>query len=182
MSTSWENKFSNWTKPPSDTEEKKLNQAESMVRDAIRDNTYLKEKNIEVFGQGSYANNTNVRLNSDIDICVRLMDTFYFDLPDGMSREDFNIGPGTNRYSDFKNNIEQALVDKFGRNEVKRGNKAITIVGNSSRIEADVIATFEYRRYLKNGSYHSGTKFYPDNGGEIENWPKQHISNGITKT
>jgi hypothetical protein len=181
MSTEWENKFSNWTKPPSDTEENKLTNAETMVRDAIKADPNLKDQDIEIFGQGSYANNTNVRLNSDIDICVRLMSTFYFDLPEGMTREDFNIADGTHTYSDFKDNLEKAFVNKFGRSDVKRGNKAITIIGNTNRVEADVIPTFEQRRYSKNGSYHSGTKFFPDNGGTIENWPKQHISNGIDK-
>jgi len=181
MSTEWETKFSNWIKPPSDTEENKLTNAETMVRDAIQAEHDLKGKNIEIFGQGSYANNTNVRLNSDIDICVRLMDTFYFDLPEGMTREDLNIGYGTDTYSEFKDNVEKALVNKFGRSDVKRGNKAITITENTNRGGADVIATFEQRRYLNNGEYHSGTKFYPDNGGKIENWPKQHIANGIDK-
>ena len=181
MSTEWENKFNNWTKPPSDTEENKLTNAETMVRDAIKADPDLKDKNIEIFGQGSYANNTNVRLNSDIDICVRLMNTFYFDLPEGMTREDFDIGDGTDTYSDFKDNLEKTLVNKFGRSDVKRGNKAIIIIGNTNRVEADVIATFEQRRYSKNGRYHSGTKFFPDNGWTIENWPKQHISNGIDK-
>lgn len=39
-----------------------------MVKEAINEDEKLKLKAIEIFGQGSYANNTNVRLNSDIDI------------------------------------------------------------------------------------------------------------------
>lgn len=181
MSQAWENKFSNWTKPPSDTEESKLSNAEQMIKDAIADYPSLANKNIEIFGQGSYANNTNVRLNSDIDICVRLMDTFYYDLPDETSEEDFDIGPGTNTYSDFKDAVEAAMVKKFGRSDVDRGNKAITIAENSYRVEADVVPTFEQRRYNKNKTYLSGTQFYPDNGGVVKNWPKQHIENGINK-
>ncbi|MBN4081173.1 nucleotidyltransferase [Caldithrix abyssi] len=181
MSQKWENKLTNWTKPPSDTEENKLTTAENMIRDAIKAHPSLVNKTIEIFGQGSYANNTNVRLNSDIDICVRLMDTFYYDLPEGKTKEDFNIGPGTNNYSDFKNDVEFALVNKFDRNDVHRGNKAITIKGNSYRVEADVVPTFEQRRYSANGSYLSGTRFYPDRGSVMKNWPKQHIENGINK-
>ncbi len=181
MSQEWENKFSNWTKPPSDTEENKLSNAESMIRDTINDYPNLASKTIEIFGQGSYANNTNVRLNSDIDICVRLMDTFFYDLPDGKTKEDFNIGSSTTNYSDFKNDVESAMVKKFGRSDVDRGNKAITIKGNSYRVEADVVPTFEQRRYNENGTYLSGTQFNPDNGGVVKNWPKQHIKNGITK-
>jgi hypothetical protein len=181
MSQSWENKFSNWTKPPSDTEENKLSNAEQMIKDAIADYPSLANKDIKIFGQGSYANNTNVRLNSDIDICVRLMDTFYYDLPDDMTKADFNIGTGTNTYFDFKDDVEAAMVKKFGRSDVDRGNKAITIAENSNRVEADVVPTFEQRRYNKNKTYLSGTQFYPDNGGIVKNWPKQHIENGINK-
>jgi len=73
------------------------------------------------------------------------------------------------------------MVDKFGQKEVKRGNKAIKILGNTNRVEADVVATFEHRRYSKNKTFKSGTGFDTDDYDRIQNWPKQHISNGITK-
>lgn len=60
--------LTNWTKPPSDSEQSKLERSERMVRDAISADEKLKTKSTETFGQGSYANNTNVRLNSDIDM------------------------------------------------------------------------------------------------------------------
>ena len=59
-----------WTKPPSETEQIKLENSERMVREAISSDEKLKQKSTETFGQGSYANNTNVRLNSDIDINI----------------------------------------------------------------------------------------------------------------
>lgn len=71
----------NWTKPPSDSEETKLSNSERMVKEAINEDPTLSSKSTEVFGQGSYANDTDVRLNSDIDINVRYTGGFYYDLP-----------------------------------------------------------------------------------------------------
>ena len=76
-----EETLTNWTKPPSDTEETKLSNSERMVKDAINEDPKLSGMGTEVFGQGSYANDTNVRLNSDIDINVRYTDAFYYDIP-----------------------------------------------------------------------------------------------------
>lgn len=177
---SWGKTFNSWRKPPSNSEEEKLNNAVRMVKEAIRTDENLKNKNIEIFGQGSYPNNTNIKLNSDVDVNIRLMDTFFLDLPEGKTREDFGITDGTHSYSDFKNDVEKALIAKFGK-DVKRKNKCITILGNSYRVEADVVPTFEYRRYKTDGKYDSGTKFKSDSNKWVNNWPKQHIDNGIQK-
>ncbi|NYT27664.1 MAG: nucleotidyltransferase domain-containing protein [Candidatus Thiodubiliella endoseptemdiera] len=40
-----------------------------------------------MFVQGSYANNTNVRANSDIDICIMLKDTFSAEYPNGLTKK-----------------------------------------------------------------------------------------------
>ncbi|MCK9452680.1 MAG: nucleotidyltransferase [Bacteroidales bacterium] len=177
-----EQTLTNWTKPPSDTEQTKLENSERMVRDAISADEKLKQKSTETFGQGSYANNTNVRLNSDIDINVRYTGGFYFDLPKDKTREDFGITPTSYTFSEFKDDVENALVTKFGRNDVKRKDKCITIIGNSYRIETDVVPTWNYRRYAENGTFVLGAKFFTDSlNKEVVNFPKQHIQNGIDK-
>lgn len=171
-----------WTKPPSDTEATKLSNSERMVKEAISNDEKLKEKSTETFGQGSYANDTNVRLNSDIDINVRYTGGFYFDLPSGKKRGDFGLNtPSEYSFSEFKNDVENALVNKFGRADVKRKDKCITIVGNTYRVETDVVPTWNYRRYYENGRYDLGAKFWADSGKGIINFPKQHIENGKAK-
>src|SRR5688572_22882127 len=65
-----EETLSGWTRPASETEENKLTNAERLVREAISEHNKLNKISIRIFGQGSYANDTNVRLNSDIDINV----------------------------------------------------------------------------------------------------------------
>ena len=39
-------------------------------------------KDLDVFLQGSYGNDTNVYAESDVDVVIRLDDTFYTDLSD----------------------------------------------------------------------------------------------------
>jgi hypothetical protein len=173
--------FDTWRKPPSDSEEQKLSNANRMVKEAIAADPKLQKMKIEVFGQGSYANDTNVRLNSDIDINVCLLDTFYYSLPDGMTKEDFGFSGSSYSFEEFKDLVEGALVSKFGRSEVVRNDKCITVKANSNRIEADVVPTFEFRRYKKGNGYDKGTKFRTDGGNYITNYPKQHIDNAIQK-
>ncbi|QBQ56005.1 nucleotidyltransferase [Nitrosococcus wardiae] len=177
-----EDTLSNWTKPPSDSEETKLSNSERMIRKAINEDPVLSDKSTEVFGQGSYANDTNVRLNSDIDINVRYTGGFYFNLPEGISREDFGLtSPSEYSLNEFKNDVYTALVRKFGTDSVQRKNKCLTVLGNSYRVETDVVPTWNYRRYNKSGGYVLGAKLKADSGESVVNYPKQHIENGKQK-
>ena len=180
-----EDTLTGWTKPPSDSEQTRLETSERMVREAINEDEKLSKKSTETFGQGSYANDTNVRLNSDIDINVRYTGGYYFDLPKDKTEADMGIdkdGPSDYSFREFKNDVEAALVKKFGRDQVKRNDKCITIKGTAQRIQTDVVPTWNYRRYNENKTYVLGAKFIPDNSYiGIVNFPKQHIENGIKK-
>ncbi|RQO40167.1 nucleotidyltransferase [Chryseobacterium sp. KBW03] len=180
-----EDTLTSWTKPPSETEQTKLENSERMVREAINDDPKLKTKSTETFGQGSYANDTNVKLNSDIDINVRYTGGFYFELPENTTETDIGLdklGSAAYTFKEFKDDVENALVRKFGRSEVVRNDKCITIKENTYRIQTDVVPTWNYRRYNKNGTFVLGAKFFPDNSAwGIVNFPKQHIQNAINK-
>jgi len=172
----------NWTKPPSDSEETKLSNSERMVKDAIKEDPKLSGMGTEVFGQGSYANDTNVRLNSDIDINVRYTDGFYYYMPPEITKEELGLTiPDTYSVEEFKNDVEVALVRKFDRSSVVRKNKCLTVLGNTYRVETDVVPTWNYRRYDKSYNYVLGAKLRADGGGDVENYPKHHIDNGKTK-
>jgi len=189
MNSGWEDFFKTWAKPLSDTEQQKCDNAVRMVRDAINNDNKLSNKNIEVFAQGSYRNNTNVRQDSDVDVCVCLMDVCFADysMCKGLSDRMVGLSSSNYTYGEFKNAVEKALVEKFGRASVKRGNKAFDIHANTYRVDADVVPCIEHRRYtgekVYDGSYYylSGTKFLPDNGGSVINWPQQHYENGVAK-
>lgn len=185
MSRDWETVLRSWSNPPSNSEEQRCENADRMVRDAITKFGGFQTRKVDTIPQGSYNNNTNVRLNSDVDICVRSTDTFFYELPQGMTKEQSGISEATYHYPQFKNEVETALVDKFGRTAVKRGNKAFDIDENTYHIAIDIVACFEYRYYYKNSNntldYISGVKFISDDGRETINYPRQHHEKGVSK-
>lgn len=189
MNRDWETIFRNWSKPSSDTEQQKCDNAVRMIREAIKEDTALSPKNIEVFAQGSYRNNTNVRQDSDVDICVCLMDVFFADysMSGGLTAQYIGNYDTNYTYNEFKNSVEKTLVTKFGSTSVKRGNKAFDIHANTYRVDADVVACFEHRRYTGRKNYDgtfyylSGTEFRPDSDWRVINWPQQHYENGVAK-
>lgn len=176
-----------WSKGPGQTEADKCANAERAVRKAVKADDNLAALDISVFAQGSYRARTNVRQNSDVDICVRYNSTFFTDYPKGMSRETVGNSPGTMDFSDFKDMVQDALEDYFGKSGVTRGNKAFDVHANTYRIDADVVPTFEHRRYTgrQNGDgsfeYLSGVAFNPDRGARIVNWPQQTYDNGVER-
>lgn len=172
-----------WTNPPSDSEEAKLQTAERMVYEAINADVTLNWRAIKVFCQGSYANDTNIRLDSDIDVNINYTGAFYYDLPYGKRKEDFGLtGNCSYSYEQFKNNVESALVTRFGRQNVKRKNKCLTVKENTYRAEIDVVPTWKHRRYNNVGSYAEGVVLFADKDGDkVINYPLQHIENGKKK-
>lgn len=168
--------------PPSNAEETKLQNAERLVREAISEDAKLSTKNIQIFGQGSYANDTNVRLNSDIDINVRYMGAYYYDLPEGATEANYGLGTtSTYSYAEFRRDVENALVNKFSRREVTNNDKCLTIEECDTRVEADVVPTFNYRLYRSTTNITEGVKFISNKGSIIRNFPLQHIENGKQK-
>jgi hypothetical protein len=169
----------------SDTEKDRREHAESMIRDAISASSVLAQKKIKVFAQGSYRNNTNIPQESDVDICVVYYGAFFYDTHSvpNFSDQAAGITPGTYAYRDFKNDVEKALVAKFGRNAVRRGDKAFDVSETSYRVDADIVAAFEHRRYTSQTNYVQppGTEFFADSGEDIINWPEPHYTNGVAK-
>ena len=66
--SSWNDRLTHWERPASDSEEVHIQRAASMVRFALTENTWLRNEGVAVSAQGSYFNNTNVRLESDMDL------------------------------------------------------------------------------------------------------------------
>jgi hypothetical protein len=179
---SWEDTFQSWAQGPSTTESEKAKNAENVICDALNSDSELAKMDILVFAQGSYKNRTNVRQNSDVDICILNRDHLFTDLPANTKREDFGLVAGSLRYDDFKNKVGQALIKAFGASGVTRGNKAFDVHANSYRLDADVVPALEHRRYTGNGQdYNKGIEFRPDNGGRIINWPDHTYDNGVAK-
>jgi hypothetical protein len=171
-----------WATAPGQTEQTKCDNAVTAVRKAIDANNSLLRRNIRVFAQGSYCNRTNVRQDSDVDVCVRCAETMFYDIPPGTSPADFNFTvPAAYPYPQFKNDVGSALTTYFVKGQVVRGNKAFDIRENTYRIAADAVPCFTYKNFSLTGPPLEGVAFVPDNGQRIVNWPDQNYANGVAK-
>lgn len=195
--------------PLSETEDKKCKNAIGMVRDALKvlgftddskpiskiySDTYaysiemrstLGFRKVKLFIQGSYANNTNVRTQSDVDIAVVQEETFQPEYRPGISGKDYSFSIASTPMKSFKDEVEEALVNKFGK-DVERKNKSIKIHGNTYRKDADSVPCMRYRDYRIDynndaNNYIGGIYINADDGTRIINYPEQHIENGRKK-
>lgn len=181
-----EETFKHWKRAASESEEQRISNAIRIIKDAISKSEELNDLDIEVFVQGSYANNTNVRAESDVDICIMLGDTFYSEYPKGLTRDDYGFTPGSNKFETYRENIYRALINHFGYENLKPGNKSIKIRSNSYRVDADAVPCFQYRNYKYPKSkdpknYVEGVKFFSRAGETVVNYPKIHVQNGKRK-
>ena len=190
MADSWEDTLRKWKNPPSENEKSKRNRTEAQIREALESHDFLDSPKFSVYAKGSYANNTNVRLDYDVDIAVECKEFFYSDLignPGGISdKYDLDIVPYSGGYTkdQFKSDVELA----FGRKAVERGTIALRVRENKTTLPADVVPCFEYRRihsvkYPFDGSYDhaEGHCVFPKGGSKIKNYPKSQKVNGTAK-
>lgn len=156
------------------------------IQKVLNDSTspyYLKD--FSIFLQGSYGNDTNVYRDSDVDVVIRLNQTYYADTnslaPDAKANYGRALNLATYQYSDFKADVLAWLQKKFGA-DVKPGSKAIAIKGSGKRRDADVLVCAQHRRYQSastgvDAQYDEGIVFWTNDGTEIVNFPKQHSEN-----
>ena len=146
-------------------------------------------KDVEVFLQGSYGNNTNIYAESDVDVVIRLDDTFYTDLSELSANDralyDAQRTPATYSYDTFKADVIEALKKAFGDDFVHEGPKAVWVKPSGNRRSADVIVSTKHRRYYRfrdrqDQRYDSGICFWSGHA-KIVNYPKQHSANCTVK-
>jgi hypothetical protein len=146
-------------------------------------------KKFGIFLQGSYGNDTNIFAESDVDVVIRLDESFYSDLSDLTDEEKAAhkaaFHAATYTHADFKRDVLSVLTSKYGAS-VSSGDKAISIDASGSRRKADVIVAAQFRRYSKfrsssDSAYVEGICFWNRNGERIANYPKQHSANLTTK-
>ncbi len=99
---SWKDQFRIWAKPPGQTEQNRYDNAVSSIRSVIRASGKLRDRGISVFTQGSYRNNTNVRADSDVDFGILCTDTFFYDLPECLTRESLGMSGAIYLYANLK--------------------------------------------------------------------------------
>lgn len=171
-----------WTKPSSDSEKDKQERAERMVKQAVRAHEPLADAGVVVFTKGSYANETNVKSDSDVDIAVKCTKLFYWEdhTPDAHTPGSGYTGEWTP--SKLRAELTAALKEMFGDEIDTSGSTAIHIAEMSSRVSIDVVPCFDFKHYFSETSWREGTKvFRSDNRSSIVNYPDQQLVNGRTK-
>lgn len=165
-------------------------QTYELIRTVLNDSgSPYYSKDFNIFLQGSYGNDTNVYRDSDVDIVVRLNQTYYADtkaLTEGAKRNyDNAFIQATYGYAYFKADVVAWLTKTFGK-DVVVGKKAIYIKGNGTRRDADVLVCTQHRRYRESSNgiddrFDEGICFWTNDGAEIINFPRQHAENCTTK-
>jgi hypothetical protein len=183
----WETWLKNSIGPASATEQVDAERTEKRIRRAIEADSRLKGK-VRIFVKGSYANNTNVRQDSDVDIAVEWNSWAYISRSNQAAKLSWaELGVTTAEHDldpvEYRRWVEEALVSAFGSSAVDTGGKkAITVSRGTSTLDADVVPCFRHKRYDDpNREPHIGIRLYPRNGGFIENWPEQNRINGNAK-
>ena len=74
--------FKSWGSAPGITEQEKMENTESSIRKAIKAHAKLSGMDISIIPQGSYKSKTNVKNDSDVDICVCL-NSLFWKIPSG---------------------------------------------------------------------------------------------------
>jgi hypothetical protein len=188
--TTWDETFTRWSKPPSETEEAKAGRAARMVRESLREHAALRDHNFDVVAVGSYRNNTNVRSASDVDLAAVLRSATYLGLPgDGsITRESLGLGVATYELPQFRADISRALRERFGSSDIAPGKLTLTVGEGSARLGADVTPYLGHRRYRAapvGGAVQTcdGIETRPSDepNRRIIQWPEQHYSAGVAK-
>lgn len=152
------------------------------IRNAIdKYNGWPTDVTKEVYLQGSYRNDTNIRGDSDVDVVIELTSIFWNNLT---TIEKGQLGFSTSTYTlqEFKNSVIDALTSYYGSSYIdSSGSKSIKVTANSGRLKADVVVCATYKYYENLRVRSQGITFWDSYSNQIINYPKIHIENGINK-
>jgi hypothetical protein len=160
------------------------------VQTALERGTRISSKSWDKFLQGSYANATNIRGDSDVDVVCRLDSIFHRDISQLSVNDRALYGSAfsdaTYSFADFKRDVTADLQDYYGRNLVVPGDNAVWVKAANGRLNADVIVCCQYRHYLEfrslsDQNYIEGITFWRSDGTQIINYPKRHRDSCTSK-
>ena len=162
------------------------------IRNALQNDAALRNRNFEVFLQGSYRNSTNIRGDSDVDVVAMLTDTYMpeYGALDAYTRSvvEGRSNSATYTHTDFRRDVLSAIRSAFPTHNVTEGGKSIKIPRTSNNIPADVVPCLEYRLYLPpksllgDASHIDGIWLWDvQRNHEVTSFPKHSYDNGVTK-
>lgn len=172
--------------PASPTEEQERDRTEKRIRDSISAATDI-PSTVRVYAKGSYANNTNVRRDADVDIAVEWNETIkvmtWGDTA-GMTPAQLGYTPVDEPVTtaEFRRRVERAMIGAFGSGPVDTTpDKHIGVAAGTNTLDADVVPCFALNRYDAPRLAHRGHRIFPKSGGFVDNYPGQNYDNGVAK-
>ncbi|RPE84869.1 hypothetical protein EDF28_0811 [Curtobacterium sp. PhB137] len=181
-----------WMSRSSPAEDDRMERAERMVRAAIDAHPAFVDYrgSIKVYPKGSYANRTNVRADSDVDVVVENQDLYYYEYfpRSDAPTPDPNAIPYRGRWDDeddWRSEVLAALQNAYGPAHVDTSGKVAITIDEvpGSRPSTDVVPSFEFRRFDSpdRRAPHVGSRVFSTDGKAIDNFPEQQRVNGIAK-
>lgn len=147
------------------------------------------DRTYSIFLQGSYANDTNIYADSDVDLVMRLTSVYYAETSNLTEAEQAaykrDFSPAQYSWTQFRQEVIQQLTSAYG-SAGQPGKKAVLVAGSGNRRDADVLPAAEFRRYSRyasatDRSFADGICFWLPDGTQIVNFPKQHSANCTAK-
>ncbi|TFV78289.1 nucleotidyltransferase [Blastococcus sp. CT_GayMR19] len=177
----------NWTQPGA---QDAAQATYASVKTALARSAAVQAYQPEVFLQGSYANHTNTRGDSDVDIVVMMKSAYMPDIgrltvPE-IVRYNAVSSPATTSVEGLRQAVTDALNSYYGYERVHPRNKCIRVDKQSGYVDADVVPAQQHRLYESFPAYGEprfieGISIQPLSGRRIVNYPKEHIKNGEAK-
>lgn len=185
MTRDWEAWLASASGPASPTENDKRDRTEERIRNAVRASEEI-PNDVRVYAKGSYANNTNVRRNADVDVAVEWRNTFKVDTwgdTAGMTAEQLDYTPADEPVlpAVFRAQVERAMTAAFGSQVDPAPDKHIGVTAGSGTLDADVVPCFSLHRYDAPRRHVEGHRLYPKSGGWVDNFPQQNYDNSVSK-
>ena len=164
--------LSSWSHHQAGTASK---QAHVSVRDALAAYDWPSEVKYEVFLQGSYKNDTNLRRDSDVDVVVRLASKLrprVALLTGEQLQEDGSHKAAYERWHSFRRHALKAMRARYG-DAVSSGRKSIKLAKGEIQADVDLVVTLSYKEGI--GLY------LPDERRWVVSYPQQHHQRGLKK-
>lgn len=179
------NKLNRWKTPPSPAEEVRLDRARRMVTNAVKQHPPFAGLGLIVEPKGSWANNTNVSSDSDMDIKVEFTRRVFQGPVDGMAVWDLYMQNGnySGRWTPEEFRRELGIALKGASSIVDDSHNVAFYVPSvpGSRPDTDVVPCFTYLYEPFGGASQRGTVVFTKEGKHIVNWSQQQLINGRAK-
>lgn len=156
-------------------------QTHESIRYALNESNWPQGVSYDIYLQGSYKNDTNIRGESDVDVVVELTSTFYSNLTDDQKRY-LGLMTATYGWSEFMNDVLSRLIAYYGEKNITRGNKCINLAPTASRLPSDIVVCAQYIWYSNLAVAAKGITFWTHgNGLQTTSYPKIHTELCVQK-